>query len=223
MLTSGVRGPLPPRALDHDAPHPLRHAPHRAAPPRQLHGGPRQLGAPPGLVRLLLHDRGLALPDHGLRRPLGRSARTSSRWPSTGWPPGSIPRAPPSSSRAWCPEHAELHLLLSMITPGALARAGARPTRSSSSSSSEKDLSTYGFLGYPLLQTADIIIYKADAVPVGEDQAAARRADARGGAPLQQPLRAGLPRAEDAATPRPSASPAPTAARCRSRTATRST
>ena len=69
------------------------------------------------------------------------------------------------------PEHAELHLLLSMVTPAVLAGAGARPTRSSSSNLQEKDLSTYGFLGYPLLQSADIIIYKADAVPVGEDQA----------------------------------------------------
>ena len=69
------------------------------------------------------------------------------------------------------PEHAELHLLLSMITPlGWLERV---PTyKEVQQQLSERDLSTYGFLGYPLLQTADIIIYKADAVPVGEDQAA---------------------------------------------------
>jgi tryptophanyl-tRNA synthetase len=69
------------------------------------------------------------------------------------------------------PEHAELHLLLSMITPVPwLERV---PTyKEQQQQLQEKDLSTYGFLGYPLLQTADIIIYKADAVPVGEDQAA---------------------------------------------------
>jgi tryptophanyl-tRNA synthetase len=68
------------------------------------------------------------------------------------------------------PEHAELHLLLSMITPVSwLERV---PTyKELQQQLAEKDLSTYGFLGYPLLQTADIIIYKADAVPVGEDQA----------------------------------------------------
>ena len=52
-----------------------------------------------------------------------------------------------------------------------MAGAGADRTRTSSSSSGEKDLSTYGFLGYPLLQSADIMVYKAAAVPVGEDQA----------------------------------------------------
>ena len=69
------------------------------------------------------------------------------------------------------PEHAELHLLLSMITPVPwLERV---PTyKEQQEQLQEKDLSTYGFLGYPLLQTADIVIYKADAVPVGEDQAA---------------------------------------------------
>jgi tryptophanyl-tRNA synthetase len=68
------------------------------------------------------------------------------------------------------PEHAELHLLLSMIVPVPwLERV---PTyKEQQAQLTEKDLSTYGFLGYPLLQTADIIIYKADAVPVGEDQA----------------------------------------------------
>jgi tryptophanyl-tRNA synthetase len=68
------------------------------------------------------------------------------------------------------PQHAELHLLLSMIVPVAwLERV---PTyKEQQQNLSGKDLSTYGFLGYPLLQTADIIVYKADAVPVGEDQA----------------------------------------------------
>jgi tryptophanyl-tRNA synthetase len=67
------------------------------------------------------------------------------------------------------PEHAELHLLLSMIVP--LSWLERVPTyKEQQQQLSEKDLSTYGFLGYPLLQTADIVIYKADAVPVGEDQ-----------------------------------------------------
>jgi len=67
------------------------------------------------------------------------------------------------------PEHAELHLLLSMITPlGWLERV---PTyKDQQEKLSEKDLATYGFLGYPLLQSADILIYRANQVPVGEDQ-----------------------------------------------------
>jgi tryptophanyl-tRNA synthetase len=69
------------------------------------------------------------------------------------------------------PEHAELHLLLSMITPlGWLERV---PTyKDQQEKLKEKDLATYGFLGYPLLQSADILIYKAGQVPVGEDQIA---------------------------------------------------
>ncbi len=69
------------------------------------------------------------------------------------------------------PEHAELHTLLSMITPlGWLERV---PTyKDQQEQLKEKDLATYGFLGYPLLQSADILIYKAGLVPVGEDQVA---------------------------------------------------
>ena len=67
------------------------------------------------------------------------------------------------------PEHAELHLLMSMMTPlGWLERV---PTyKDQQEKLSEKDLSTYGFLGYPLLQSTDILIYRANLVPVGEDQ-----------------------------------------------------
>src|SRR5690606_43094 len=67
------------------------------------------------------------------------------------------------------PEHAELHLLLSMITPlGWLERV---PTyKDQQEKLKEKDLATYGFLGYPLLQSADILIYRAGLVPVGADQ-----------------------------------------------------
>ena len=69
------------------------------------------------------------------------------------------------------PEHAELHLLLSMITPlGWLERV---PTyKDQQEKLKGKDLATYGFLGYPLLQSADILAYKAGSVPVGEDQVA---------------------------------------------------
>ncbi|HEX2253003.1 MAG TPA: tryptophan--tRNA ligase [Thermoanaerobaculia bacterium] len=68
------------------------------------------------------------------------------------------------------PEHAELHLLLSMITPvGWLERV---PTYKDQQQQIEgKDLATYGFLGYPALQTADVALYRAHYVPVGQDQA----------------------------------------------------
>ncbi len=69
------------------------------------------------------------------------------------------------------PEHAELHLLLSMITPlGWLERVPSY--KDQQERLKEKDLATYGFLGYPLLQSADILMYKAGLVPVGEDQVA---------------------------------------------------
>lgn len=67
------------------------------------------------------------------------------------------------------PEHAELHLLLSMFTP--LSWLERVPTyKDQQEKLNNKDLTTYGFLGYPLLQTSDIIMYKANYVPVGEDQ-----------------------------------------------------
>ncbi|MBI4357695.1 MAG: tryptophan--tRNA ligase [Candidatus Omnitrophica bacterium] len=67
------------------------------------------------------------------------------------------------------PEHAELALLLSMITP--LSWLERNPTyKDQLNEQKGKDLATHGFLGYPVLQAADILLYKADAVPVGEDQ-----------------------------------------------------
>ncbi len=67
------------------------------------------------------------------------------------------------------PAHAELHLLLSMITP--LPWLERVPTyKDQQEKLADKDLSTYGFLGYPLLQSADILIYRAAQIPVGEDQ-----------------------------------------------------
>ncbi len=69
------------------------------------------------------------------------------------------------------PAHAELHLLFSMVTPlGWLERV---PTyKEQRDNIKDKDLGTYGFLGYPVLQAADILVYRADCVPVGEDQVA---------------------------------------------------
>ena len=69
------------------------------------------------------------------------------------------------------PEHAELHLLLSMMTPlGWLERVPSY--KDQQEQLKDKDLATYGFLGYPLLQSADILLYRAAFVPVGEDQVA---------------------------------------------------
>jgi len=67
-------------------------------------------------------------------------------------------------------EHAELHLLLSMITP--LPWVERVPTfKEMQQELQDKDINTYGYMGYPVLQAADILIYKAEVVPVGEDQA----------------------------------------------------
>lgn len=78
--------------------------------------------------------------------------------------------------QSWVPQHAELHLLFSMITPlGWLERVPSykeQQQQIGDVSAGGKDLSTYGFLGYPLLQSADILIYQADLVPVGQDQVA---------------------------------------------------
>jgi len=68
-------------------------------------------------------------------------------------------------------EHAELHLLFSMITPiGWLERCPTYKDQVQQLGDQGKDINTYGFLGYPVLQAADILVYKGDAVPVGEDQ-----------------------------------------------------
>ncbi|MBC7344371.1 MAG: tryptophan--tRNA ligase [Clostridia bacterium] len=69
------------------------------------------------------------------------------------------------------PEHAELHLLFSMITPLPwLERVPTYKDQVRQFGAEGKDIATYGFLGYPLLQAADILVYRADTVPVGEDQ-----------------------------------------------------
>lgn len=82
---------------------------------------------------------------------------------------GLDPKAAKIFIQSGVPEHAELHLLLSMITP--LAWLERVPTyKDQQEKLKDRDLSTYGFLGYPLLQSADILLYKAKYVPVGEDQ-----------------------------------------------------
>jgi tryptophanyl-tRNA synthetase len=71
--------------------------------------------------------------------------------------------------QSWVKQHSELHLILSMMTP--LSWLERVPTyKEQQQEMTSKDLSTYGFLGYPLLQSADILVYKATHVPVGEDQ-----------------------------------------------------
>src|SRR5665647_1321150 len=68
-------------------------------------------------------------------------------------------------------EHAELHLLLSMMTPLSwLERVPTYKDKLQQLGDQGKDINTYGFLGYPVLMTSDIVLYKADTVPVGEDQ-----------------------------------------------------
>ncbi len=71
--------------------------------------------------------------------------------------------------QSWVPQHAELHLLLSMSTPlGWLERVPS--FKDQQEQLKDKDLATYGFLGYPVLMSADILLYRAGQVPVGEDQ-----------------------------------------------------
>jgi len=71
--------------------------------------------------------------------------------------------------QSWVPEHAEMHLLLSMLVP--IPWLERNPTyKEQLQEVKGKDLSTYGFLGYPVLQAADILLYKANTVPVGVDQ-----------------------------------------------------
>src|SRR3990167_490182 len=82
---------------------------------------------------------------------------------------GILPNACRVFIQSHVPEHAEMHLLLAMITP--LTWLERVPTfKDQQEKIKDKDLDTYGFLGYPLLQSADVLLYKAEYVPVGEDQ-----------------------------------------------------
>ncbi len=99
-----------------------------------------------------------------------RVARNSLEVVADGLAAGLDPERSVIFLQSLVPAHAELHLLFSMFTPlGWLERV---PTYKEQVRQIEnKDLSTYGFLGYPVLQSADILIYSGDMVPVGEDQA----------------------------------------------------
>ena len=120
-------------------------------------------------VRLLLLRRRLARADERLRRHRQRSSRTRYDMVADWIAGGLDPERSTLFVQSLVPEHAELYLLLSMTVPVPwLERV---PTyKEQMEQLAEKDLSTLGFLGYPLLQTADIIIYNAHFVPVGEDQ-----------------------------------------------------
>lgn len=84
---------------------------------------------------------------------------------------GLSPDRSPLFLQSEVPAHAELHLALSMITPLSwLERVPTYKDQVRQLSTQGKDISTYGFLGYPLLQAADILMYRAGAVPVGQDQ-----------------------------------------------------
>ena len=98
-----------------------------------------------------------------------RSPKASGTCSSTGSPPASIPRASTLFIQSRVPEHAELALLLGMITPvGWLERV---PTyKDQQQKLTDRDLSNFGFLGYPVMMSADILVYRANKVPVGEDQ-----------------------------------------------------
>ena len=96
-------------------------------------------------------------------------APTRSTTSPTGSPPASIPERSTIFIQSLVPEHAELYLLLSMVVP--IPWLERVPTyKEQQEQLTEKDLSTLGFLGYPLLQTADVAIYDGRFVPVGEDQ-----------------------------------------------------
>ena len=99
----------------------------------------------------------------------GASSPTRSTTSPTGSAPASIRRRSTIFVQSLVPEHAELYLLLQMITP--IPWLERVPTyKEQIEQLTDKDLSNIGFLGYPLLQTADVIIYDAHFVPVGEDQ-----------------------------------------------------
>jgi tryptophanyl-tRNA synthetase len=104
---------------------------------------------------------------HDSKSIKGNCFEVAVDWLSAGLDPGKCVMFMQSEIK----EHAELHLILSMVTP--LPWVERVPTfKEQVQELAEKELNTYGFLGYPVLQAADIAIYRADCVPVGEDQAA---------------------------------------------------
>jgi hypothetical protein len=149
-----------------------RHAPHRQAAPGQLHGRAGQLGQAARPVRvLLLHRRLHALTtDYADTSNIAPNTRWKWRWIT--WPPDSTRRNAPFSCRAGAAAAlAELPLLLGMITPlGWLERVPSY--KEMQENLANKDLTTYGFLGYPVLMASDILLYQPQFVPVGQDQQA---------------------------------------------------
>ena len=201
-------------AFLNEAPRRLRHAPDREAASRAPGRRAQQLGRAAGPVRLLLLRRRLARADERLRRHRRRSSR--ARYDNVGGLDRRRPRsgdAARSSSSRSCRSTPSCYLLLSMVVP--IPWLERVPTyKEQMEQLSDKDLSTLGFLGYPLLQTADVIIYDAHFVPVGEDQVRAPRAGARSRPPLPQFLRRAVRRAAAAADARFRGCPDSTTARC---------
>ena len=143
-------------------------------------------GSAAGRVVLLLRRR-LACADDALRRARGDRSRASTTWSSTGSPPASIPTKATIFIQTRVPEHAELYAAGDVTPLGWLERV---PTyKDQIEKLKDRDLATYGFLGYPLLQAADILIYRATLRAGGRGPGAARRDHARDRAPLQPPVR----------------------------------
>jgi hypothetical protein len=140
----------------------------RKAPPGPPGGRAPELGRAAGAVRLLLLRRRLARADERLRRHVrGRPTR------STTWPTGSPPASTPSEHALRAVARARARRAVPAAVDDRadpVARARADLQGADRAALRAKDLSTLGFLGYPLLQTADVIIYNARFVPVGEDQ-----------------------------------------------------
>ena len=158
------------------------------AAPRQLSRRAQELDRAAVSVRMLFLHRRLACAHDRLRGYLQARGVRVDDGRSIGSRPGSIPAWPRCSSSPRVPEHAELHLLLSMITPlGWLERVPSY--KDQQAQLADRDLGTYGFLGYPLLQSR-----RYPAVPLavragGRGPGGACRDHARGGAALQSHLR----------------------------------
>ena len=145
-----------------------RHATDRKAAPRQLCRRAAQLGGPAGRVRcfFFIADWHALTTDYADTRSVKQnSLEVIIDYLAAGLDP----ERSTLFIQSHVPQHAELHLLFSMITPlGWLERVPSY--KEQRENLKDKDLGTYGFLGYPLLQSADILMYQADFVPVGEDQ-----------------------------------------------------
>ena len=122
-------------------------------------------------VRVLLLHRRLARADHRLRRHLEHRAQYAGTWLLDFLAAGLDPARSVLFLQSKVLQHAELNLLLGMITPlGWLERVPSY--KEQQENLTDKDLTTYGFLGYPLLMASDILIYQPQFVPVGNDQTA---------------------------------------------------